>query len=76
MSSNLINKQLQLKYLSMITILVEGKAKYLACAKETKIKFSQDVYLTGADNCQNRIDLMEQFIKELEIIDAITIEKN
>jgi hypothetical protein len=72
MSSNLINKQIQLKYLAMIKVLTEGQAKYMVCAKEATIRYSQDMFLTGADNCQNRIDLINGFLKDLEILDALT----
>lgn len=76
MYSNLINKQLQIKYLSMLVVLNDAKVEYETNAKAASDKFSQTMYYTGAENCQNRIDMINQFLKDLAILDTLPAEKS
>jgi hypothetical protein len=60
----------------MIGVFIDGKQKYKAFEQQADNKFSKDIYNTGAENCQKKIDLITDFLKDLKLLEALTEEKS
>jgi hypothetical protein len=70
MDSKELKAKMRIKYGRMIDVLKEGQKKYEDEARKATTKYAQDIYLTGAETCISKIKMINEFLGDLNLIEA------